>query len=610
MIKKKRARTIAIASICVFVAALAVLLGIYLFTISYVGKEREVRTDWAFESGELIQSDTSTDIELRDASLDASIDVARLVPTDVETDDFTYYDEGVQDRLHQTLSGLRDAQGASWTAEEPLAVLNPYGTGSNGLYLAFDTEYATQVTYTVHVPGSDYEDFTATAASCTGDAFEKQHELLVIGLVPGETCELTLTMKDVWGIEHSEVTYTVCMPETQSGYGTTLEATDGESTQELSDGLYVLARTNGYLGYVFFFDNEGTMRYEMVLEGYGTDRLLEYEGDLVTSVSAEKVARIDSTGRVVQVYGLDPYAMHHDMILADDETAWILASSPDDSSVEDVVVQLDLETGEVSELVDFDTLMADYSRDIARETTALDTFYWAAGQRDWLHLNTIQYVEPDRMIVSSRETSTIIVVDNVSTDPEISAFIGDSRTWEGTPYEDLCYTQVGDFAPQYGQHSVEILNEEQMAALGYAPAGSTTSSTATTVLEQGQYLLRIYNNNYWAMSSRDYDPELDESVSRELGASDRWTSSVYYYLVDEDTEAFELVESFDVPYSSVVSNVSDTGSLGNTVSNSGVANVFGEYDATGTLIRQFAYPCEVQGYRVFKIDMTGYWFAD
>ena len=42
--------------------------------------------------------------------------------------------------------------------------------------------------------------------------------------------------------------------------------------------------------------------------------------------------------------------------------------------------------------------------------------------------------------------------------------------------------------------------------------------------------------------------------------------------------------------------------------NSGVANVFGEYDAGGTQIREFDYDCTMQGYRTFKLDMVGFWF--
>ena len=83
-------------------------------------------------------------------------------------------------------------------------------------------------------------------------------------------------------------------------------------------------------------------------------------------------------------------------------------------------------------------------------------------------------------------------------------------------------------------------------------------------------------------------------------------SQVYVYLVDENEKTYSLAWSFDVPYSSIVSSVQAYD--GNFVINSGVANVFGEYDDTGNLIQSFEYECSFQGYRVMKDSFEGYLF--
>ena len=80
------------------------------------------------------------------------------------------------------------------------------------------------------------------------------------------------------------------------------------------------------------------------------------------------------------------------------------------------------------------------------------------------------------------------------------------------------------------------------------------------------------------------------------------------YKIDENAGTFALESSFDVPYSSIVSNGSLCGAEGNWIVNSGVSKVFGEYDAEGRLIREFAYECDMQNYRTFKYDYTGFWF--
>ena len=58
--------------------------------------------------------------------------------------------------------------------------------------------------------------------------------------------------------------------------------------------------------------------------------------------------------------------------------------------------------------------------------------------------------EDDSLIVSSRETSTIIKMEHIHGDMQLSWLAGDERFWEDTPYADYCLKQEGDFVPQYG----------------------------------------------------------------------------------------------------------------------------------------------------------------
>ena len=119
----------------------------------------------------------------------------------------------------------------------------------------------------------------------------------------------------------------------------------------------------------------------------------------------------------------------------------------------------------------------------------------------------------------------------------------------------------------------------------------------------------MFNNNYYANSTRtdDYEPKLDERVSESLQDEEQH-SYVDVYLVDENAKTYELVWEAAVPYSSIVSSVQVF--RDHLVVNSGVSHVFGEYDAQGERIRQYAYECSFQGYRVMKDDFAGFWFAD
>lgn len=582
MNKRKILKRLIIAAVCVVCAVVVFEIVVRVMMDS----EMRSRDDWNVQVGEHQYTSEERAVSVYDASVESTISVSRIVPDEYEEDGFTYYDEDVQQRLGQQLMEMV-GQGASMDA--PLAVLDPFGTGSNGLLLSFQTERRSQIRYTVHTTSAELPDYTAVAqSSADGNSFSRNHCFLLIGLVPGETNEVTLEALGERGRVQQTVTFTIEMPEAVSGYANQLDTTDGDSTAALTDGLYYAMGLGDYYGYTFFFDNDGVLRYEMVLEGFHSDRFLYTDGGLYTCVSSRKIALMSPLGQAVRVYDLGQYELHHDINWGPDGTILALVNDTEQDTVMDVVISLDPATGEVSEVVDFSELMDGYYGEMTHPVPITGGSFWQAGEDDWLHLNSVQYMEKDdSILVSSRETSTIIKVSDIGGTPTLSAFIGDPAFWADTPYADLCYAMDGDFVAQYGQHDVELVADDS--------------------LEDGQYLLRMYDNNYWSLSTRDgYDPELADSVSTSLTSGD--ASYITFYLVDDNAKTFSLVEQHAVPYSAIVSNAQEIG--GNFVVNSGVAHQFGEYDSDGNLIRAFDYDCMMNGYRVMKGDFVGYWFQE
>lgn len=581
--RKKLIIGILIAVVVLIVAVPLIVLGV---SKAFTAQESVVRTDWEFETGDTIGENAQEGVTYAEAELGDGLRAVQLIPDGIDEEGFTYYDTGVQERLAGALDSLKASM--TWTATTPLAVLNPFGTASNELYLYFQTDVATKVSYTIHVEDEDIPDYTAYAADASGQEYNRTHEFQIIGLVPGETNQVTMTISGSWGNARQIVSFTVEMPETRSGYATKLEVTDGSSDAAQAGGLFAMMRVNGYLGYGFFYDNDGILRYEMVLEGYGLDRML-FDGDeIITCVSSSKLARINGLGQVTRVYDLEGYELHHDIGFGADGEVLALAEVAEGETVEDRVLSIDLESGAVSEILDFTQVMQGYF-DMTRPVTPTDDFFWQAGEWDWIHLNSLQYMpEDDSLIVSSRETSTIIKVTGIHSAPAVDWLAGDSRFWADTPYADLCLTQVGDFVPQYGQHCVELLAQEG----------------------DGVYTLVIYNNNYWSLNTRDdFEMEVADTVGTDLYGDGSETSQVYIYRIDENARTFELADSFDVPYSSIVSDGVHCDNSDNWVVNSGVSMVFGEYDPEGVLIREYKYDCTMQNYRTFKYDMTGFWFG-
>lgn len=581
--------------LCVVLAALVVLaVAVYgivrLVTHSFIQSEIQTRESWEIDTGDLAEREAAQQVTVYTDPVEASIEISQIIPDEYEDEGFTYYDEEVQDRLASTL--LQLTQEGKYTLEAPLAILNPFGTGSNGLYLYFGTDNPTQVTYTVQAEG--YPDYVATANNAREDGYSRVQEFLLIGLVPGEENTVTLQVVNRQGRERT-ATFTIAMPEPVSGYDVTLETVDGDSSQALSDGLYYAMGLGGQYGYTFFFDNDGVMRYEMVLEGYHSDRFLwDEDGSLITCVGSNKVARLNRFGQVTQVFDLGQYELHHDINWGPEGTILSLATDTQGETVEDQVLQIDLESGQVTHVMDFTQVFQSYV-DITRPVQATDPFgLWSEGEWDWLHLNSIQYDERDNsIIVSSRETSTIIKCA-LGEEPSIVWMAGNPDFWEDTEFSTYSLEAEGDFPYQYGQHDVELMTTAEVDALGFAQA------------EVGQLYLRVYDNNYYAMSSRDdFQVEVPEDVGT-ANIEDGVNSHVYYYLVDENAGTFTLVDTFDLPYSSLVSNAQWRGD--SYTVNNGVHQCFEEYDLEGNLIRQYKYTCTANGYRMMKDDFAGFWF--
>lgn len=585
---KKRPSKKKILGIVLAVAVLLIIIGIgvAIYAYRFLSAETSIRDDWSVKTGTFLLTDEELNISVFEDSIESSIEIVQILPEEYQEADFTFYEESVQERLAASIVKMSESRNC--TMDNPLAVINPFGTASNGLYLHFSTNRPGTIRYTIHVEDDSIPDYTAEAWE--GEEFRKHHEFQIIGLVPGMENQVTMELMGANGKVLDSTSFTVTMPETVSGYSVRLESSQGSSDGELSPGLYSLIRVGGHNGYAFFYDNSGVLRYEMVLEGYSLDRILWHDQNMLTCVSAYKLAEFNPLGQVVAVYDTGKYELHHDMVMSGtSESVLALASDTEDElNLEDLLIEISLTDKTVTQLIDFKDIFPDYYENEASPLTVTDEFFWLAGKKDWIHLNTVQYIEEDdSVIVSSRETSTIIKIRDIHQEPALDYLIGDEQFWKGTPYEPYSFSQDGQFVPQYGQHTVEYHEGEN--------------------LEEGQYYLLMYNNNYWENGTRDgYTPKLSESVGTALTSS-TLTSQVYLYLVDENARSFSLVNSFDVPYSSIVSNV--TPSKDNYVVNSGTSKVFGEYDADGNLIREFSYDCDLQTYRVMKNDFYGFWFS-
>lgn len=343
-----------------------------------------------------------------------------------------------------------------------------------------------------------------------------------------------------------------------------------------------------------YYDNNGTLRGETPIVGYRAHRLLFRNGLMYYSISETKIATVNSLGQVKKIIHTGNYELHHDYCFDDDGNLLVLGSkegdSYSDSNSEDLILRIDPDKDKILQVIDLGEILGDYKATTHKGST---TNQEGVLGLDWMHINALQWLGNNTVILSSRETSSILKISNLFGDsPNIDYIIGQQNFWDAT-YGDKVLTQVGTFPNTGGQHSVTIEYDDS--------------------LPDGQYYLYMFNNNYGVSATQDYDwTQIDgiytTSMSQMTTEEIANASSYYYkYLVDENAGTYELVKSFAVPYSSFISSVQEIGDT--IVVDSGGQGIFGEYTQDETLLKQFKMKMnKYMIYRVYKYDFDGFYF--
>ncbi|MEE8701571.1 aryl-sulfate sulfotransferase [Bifidobacterium crudilactis] len=507
------------------------------------------------------------------------------------------YTTGYQTQAAENLQKERDKN--THDEDNIFVKNNPYGTNTTGLYVYFTTTDAVKLSYTVSAQGTDYADFTATPDK--GDEYTTTHEFQALGLIPGVTNTITFTMTAKNGkqttrsIEHKGA-------KLLSDVEVQLASTKNNTSQNLGNGLYaILGNDSDDQDFMYYYDVHGVIRGEIPILFYRSHRLLFRDNIMYFSVSTRDIVGMNSLGRIVKWYNTGSnYILHHDYGMDEDGNLIVLATDIRKDTIQDAIIGIDADSGKVSTLVDMSKLYASYEQttEVASMGSSSKTTDSTSSsfdpdtsdvKKDWLHLNTIQILDDGSAILSSRETSTIIKLNDIESNPSIDYMIGEKNFWKDTDFAKYLLTQGGSFPNTGGQHTVTY--------------------EADSSLPSGQYYLYMFDNNYGVSNTRpDYDWAANtDGVNTTYASSGN--SRYQRYLVDENTKSYKLVSSFNVPYSPIVSSAQEL-SNGTILMDSGVPGVFGVYDGDGTLISQWKMTLRKNIiYRVYQYDFHNFYFA-
>jgi len=491
------------------------------------------------------------------------------------------YDLNHIEEINSQYENLKD--NLRYNIENPLLVYNLYGTNKLGLNIYFKSNKKAYLEYTVVVDDENVSNFTRVLKNEGKNNLTKNHEYQIIGLVPGYVNTLKLELKNKKDEVISTNEIVIDLKEIETRSQTFAEIKKGESSEKLASGLYtILGNDTSSEPYIAMYDNDGLLRSEIPIIGYRGHDMLFKDGSVYFSISNSQMVKMSRLGEVEEIYEMGDYLLHHDYDFTNDGNMLILATSLKKFVEEDVIIKLNLKTKKITEVIDFEDMFKSYVKICKKSIISqIDN---KTEAMDWLHLNSIDYVDGD-VYLSSRETSSILKVSNIETKPKLEYILSDEKLWEDTKFEKYVYKKIGDFKIHAGQHSVNYIPGEK----------------------EGVYYLELFDNNWGKATSRpDFDYRKIGIKNLKFQGGDN--SNYYLYEVNENKNTFKLIDSIKLEYSSIVSSVQSLKNK-NILTCSGMVGKFSEFDDENKLIREFSLKLNSMFiYRVLKYDYKEFWF--
>jgi len=330
----------------------------------------------------------------------------------------------------------------TYTYENPFVVVNPYGNSPLTALILYETKTVEKIQVTIK--GEDENTTIKYQLPAT-----KGHRVPIVGLYPGSQNEVILDVVNVEGktMKSKQIMIqTESLPANMQGI-VTVEKTSGTSA-------YQLTMVSGQgTDYPFAYDSNGKVRWYLSSEtgGYGifplsNQRFLFQDPDVLVPTLEKphttKMYEMDYLGRIHKVYYVEK-GFHHEVIEKEPSGNFLLLSNSIEGHVEDVVEEIDRETGKVVKSLDLRKIFG---------TTYVDMI-------DWAHLNSISYDKSSNCVVlSPRNIHSGIKVD-WKTD-ELIWILGNPSFWAGTPFENKVLKPTNEIVWHYQQHSISQLEED------------------------------------------------------------------------------------------------------------------------------------------------------
>lgn len=406
---------------------------------------------------------TSADGVAKMSSLEKSISVGVAPPSDITV---TNNLPGVtQESILESLTSSALAS----TFESMQVVQDPFGMSPLTAIALFHTDDLSSVRVIVHGKTSEAD------VSYEVEGSRLLHEIPIVGLYYDDVTEVTLELTHEDGaVETKALSLATGKAPNPSKIPNVSVELDEEAVDDIAPGLTFCAPSGG--SYYYAVDRYGAIRWYYAFSGNvgidgvsftSNDHLLILDGSKPSSAETNSFGaqEIDLLGRVYNEYYLPNMSFHHELKELPDGNLIAAATDYTKKTINDVIVLIDRETGEVLRRWDMDEILGRYGISLlatpSYELPVLRAEDGTEYNENWFHNNSVVYCqEDDSLIVSSRHQSAVIKFD-ASTE-EVRWVLSDPECLRGTGLESYLLTPVdasgnplseSEFDWQYGQHA-------------------------------------------------------------------------------------------------------------------------------------------------------------
>lgn len=512
------------------------------------------------------------------------------------------YTIGYQNRESTRIERKKDAH--SYTMNDMLIEANPYGTNTNSLYVYFVTEEPMSVSYTVTAPETDYPAFTRTVSDTTHRG--RTHEFQVIGLIPSTKNVITFTITDANG-QQTTRQYTHDMGDLLGSEPIRVsvrdlqQAGDSVSVHSIGDGLFaVMPQASGSANFAYLYDSQGILRGEIPLKNAAATRFMYHRNHLYYVISTTQFVAVDKTGHVDNFITFDGrYSLASDYTM--DSRGNIVAIATNGGSrdysgeVGNYVIRFNILNGKMRVLANLSTILNTYrgtTKHVAlnADGSTSDTTW------NWLGLNSLSMIDDTHILLSSRETSSLLTLD-ISDSPSVTSILGPSQLWSDPEYSYLLVAKNGGFSEAAGQSDIHV----------------------SDVTSDG-YTVTLLNNNFAVSPTQprfSWATAIPSASRKFKNTKNTMHSYAYTYRVDTKAHTYSLVSSVAVPYTPINGNAQFIN--GYLVTASSVGRSWDVHTDNGSAVSEYSFSHNTsqssdnshiaQLYRVQYDDFAGFYFT-